>query len=761
MKKKQTENWLMNSPFSLKKGISISILIYLSLAAVYATGGKDFIYNRLVYPLEFQLRNDSGRFQPLDPRIKIYAVDQKTMNNVELETIPIQDWISLFKALSKAHPRAVFIDKVFSLPLSKDSQEIRDLNSAISSVSEITAGAIFSPAPITGFVEIVPDKMITETNGLQVTPGYVYGPRSELINAITHIGHTNYEDNGYIKPFIRTTVDKTIPFWSLSVAPFKLEDQKISINNEIIPVDEQNRILVNLASPDSYWKRTLSLVNVMKKARSGEALDEIKSNQIVIILTGMYQGTTAVKSTPAGSMPGGFILVEVMNSILGHNWLQNVGHELLFMAAFCLLGLILAQMCGPRKFWSILVAIELALPALGFASFIFYGILLPWAFPAIAFFLSAVVLFAEKSRLTEKKSKALQFSLEGMIENKKLKEIMNHPDKFRLEPKNQVVTVIFIDIVGFSSLAERESPAVVFKHLRDLLALVSDIVHQCGGITDRSLGDGLLCFFGYQFELNSVSTTTHAEQAMNCAVKIQNEILKRDLLALNSGSPIFPLRIGVNTGEVYIGDLGGSHKIDFTIIGHCVNVAQRMENACENYHIMCGPTTHDGLDQKNLLFGSLMQKYVAVKHHAELVEAYELDPFFDDVEAQKNRDLLCRKIDKASRIEMRWPVAADTRIRVKGEWGEGLITNFSLSGLEIRTEKYIGKGAVLTSAIFSEDGNLEKILKESNVEFLTAEVRWSRHDDEAFRLGLKFKNLNEEQKNSLLSCFRAKALRAS
>ena len=286
------------------------------------------------------------------------------------------------------------------------------------------------------------------------------------------------------------------------------------------------------------------------------------------------------------------------------------------------------------------------------------------------------------------------------------------------------------------------------------MGLASYIVHKSGGIIDRSLGDGLLCFFGYQYELNATSSTTHAEQAMNCAATIQAEILKRDFLAMNLGGTIFPLRIGINTGEVYAGDLGGGHKIDFTIIGHSVNFAQRLESACENYRVMCGPATHDSLELNSSLKRSLTRKYIAIKHHAELVEAYEFDPFFQDAEAQTSQKTLCRKLDKSSRIDVRWPVNPNLEIKIKGSFGEGLVINFSQSGLEIKSKTYIGKGAHINFVFSTPDNKLADHLKSGGIIEATAEVRWSWNQDGAFRLGLKFKNQSREQQAVILQCLR-------
>ena len=744
------------SPISVKKGAAICLISYVVLLLVFLSGGKEFVNNRIVHPLVFQIRNQTHFAIPLDPRIRIYAIDQKTMNTVDHETIPMKDWTALLGAIAKSKPRAVFIDKSFLLTLSKDEKEIQKFKVAVASLPNVIAGATFTPAQVQGLAEMdVPADFKNEAASLPLSQGFIYGPRPEIVKAFTHVGHTNYEDNGYIKPFIRTTDDQVIPFWSLFVGHPEIHNGEISIDEETVPVDSENRILVNLSSPVHYWNNTYSLINVLKKARAGEKIKDITSESIVVILTGMHAGTAAMKATPAGTMPGGFILTEVINSALSNSWIRYTGIEPFFILIFCVLGWALAVSLDSRKFWAMLMASEILLAAIGIWSFVFFSRLLPWAFPAAGLFLTGIALFVERSRISEAKAKALQFSLGGMIEPEKLEQIMKNPDQFRLEPKSQVLTVMFIDIVGFSTMAEHESPAQVFKRLRELLGLASDLVHKSGGVIDRSLGDGLLCFFGYQFNISTDYPSNHAEDAMKCAAAIQNEILRRDLLAMNSGDIIFPLRIGVNTGEVYVGDLGAGHKIDFTIIGHSVNFAQRLESACENYRVMCGPATKDFLDQNSKIKLGTTRKHIAIKHHTELVEAYEFDPYYGDPEKQQNRKLLCRKIDQSSRGDMRWPANPDSEIKISGSFGEGVVANFSRSGLEIASTIYIGKGAVINFAFLTDDNKLEQLLKAEGVMELTAEIRWSwKEADEAYRLGLMFKNQSDEIKASTFKIIR-------
>lgn len=752
-KRLSSKIWLIGSHVSIRKSVILAAIAYLVLSVAYLNGGKELVYHRIVNPLEFKLRNQSGHFTPLHPSIKIFAVDQKTMNEIQSEQIAVQDWTYLFQALAKARPKAIFIDKMFSLPLSQDPKVIANFQKAIRAAAPVTAGATVAASPLPSLTEL---KLSISANEplsfIKLSPGYLYGPNPAVAEVFSHIGHTNDDGDGYIKPFYRFSEGRGIPHWGLANNELTVQNNALVVNNATVHLDEDGKALVNLASPESYWKRTYSLVNLLKSARLGAELHEITSDNIVVILTAMYQGTIAYKTTPAGLMPGGFIMVEVINSALNGTWLKTFPWELGYLALGCILGTLLGWGLSVIWFWPALIFVEVVVTAIGFLAFKHYGYLLPWAFPAIGIFISSIILFAEKSRLMAANSKTVQLSLEGLVGPSKLKQILSLQSTFSLDPQNQVLTILFIDIVGFSVAAERESPTIVFGHLRSLLSTISDIVHDCGGITDRSLGDGLLCFFGYQY--GSETDKDHAVQALNCAIRIQKEILSRDLAALKSGPFIFPVRIGINTGEVYIGDLGGKSRIDFTIIGSSVNFAQRLEASCQNYSIMCGAATRDALVPDSALASRLLKKFIPVKNIANLVEAYELDPFSEDPALQASRQVLNRAQSKSERVHERWPVKPGLFVRLNDNSSVGNLVNFSQPGVGIHFQKYIGKGAVISFTVYSEDGKFEEFLKENGFNNFVGVVRWSWPEDSGYRTGIELQNLTPEMQSNLVNCFR-------
>ncbi len=135
----------------------------------------------------------------------------------------------------------------------------------------------------------------------------------------------------------------------------------------------------------------------------------------------------------------------------------------------------------------------------------------------------------------------------------------------RLSGEAADVTIMFVDIVGFTALAEQAIPEEVVSDLNDFFDLVVPVIERHGGHANKLLGDGLLAVFGVPIPLDH-----HADQALAAAQEIDQRLAERYDGKLRAG-------IGLNSGTVVAGSMGSGRKLDYTVIGDPVNVAARVE----------------------------------------------------------------------------------------------------------------------------------------------------------------------------------------
>jgi adenylate cyclase len=136
-----------------------------------------------------------------------------------------------------------------------------------------------------------------------------------------------------------------------------------------------------------------------------------------------------------------------------------------------------------------------------------------------------------------------------------------------LQADEVVVTMMFVDVRSFTAFSERLRPIEVVSALNRLFERIVPLVHDHGGHVDKYVGDGLLAVFGAPRRY-----TDHADRALTAALEIADAVRDEFGEALSVG-------VGLNSGPVVAGNIGGAGRLEFSVIGDAVNVAARVESA--------------------------------------------------------------------------------------------------------------------------------------------------------------------------------------
>lgn len=154
------------------------------------------------------------------------------------------------------------------------------------------------------------------------------------------------------------------------------------------------------------------------------------------------------------------------------------------------------------------------------------------------------------------------------------------------------VSVLFADLVGFTSFAESSRPEEVAGLLDVFLNLAVEAIFRAGGTLDKFIGDCVMAFFGAP-----IPQPDHALRAAQAAVEIQRGLAAWAAERAAQGLPGFAARVAVNSGPVVVGDVGSARRVDYTVLGNTVNVAARLEAfVARPGDVILGPETHRLLD---------------------------------------------------------------------------------------------------------------------------------------------------------------------
>ena len=161
---------------------------------------------------------------------------------------------------------------------------------------------------------------------------------------------------------------------------------------------------------------------------------------------------------------------------------------------------------------------------------------------------------------------------ETYVPRKLVRRLMAGGSDGRLASAERELTILFTDIVGFTSLSEAMPATETAALLNDHFALLGACVEAEGGTIDKFIGDALMAFWGAPDEQpDSAARACRAALAMVDAIEADNVRRRRD------GRPALRLRIGIHTGPVVVGNIGAPGRMNYTIVGDAVNAAQRLE----------------------------------------------------------------------------------------------------------------------------------------------------------------------------------------
>lgn len=167
---------------------------------------------------------------------------------------------------------------------------------------------------------------------------------------------------------------------------------------------------------------------------------------------------------------------------------------------------------------------------------------------------------------------------------------LEHMDHLARHGERATVTVLFADVRRFTPYASTVPPEEAVAALNEIFDHVVRAVAEEGGILNKFLGDGVMALFGAPVVLGD-----HAAAAARAAIRIQQAVERMAGACASEGRPALRVGIGINTGETVAGYIGARERIEYSVIGHAVNLAARLEKAAGAGQVLVGPSTAERL----------------------------------------------------------------------------------------------------------------------------------------------------------------------
>jgi adenylate cyclase len=387
-----------------------------------------------------------------------------------------------------------------------------------------------------------------------------------------------------------------------------------------IPIDRAGRMIVDYAGPWAASFPHYSLSALLKAEDDSDVADSVAaelegSHLIVSDLTTSASDYGAVPFERVYPRSG--IHANIINSILtgrflrAQTWLESLLLSLCFGALLWLVLWRLRPLAGSL----LALACWAALLCLQFALFALVGVMPALAAPTVGFVLALVAANAYSFFQSEQEKLRQRTRMERYFAPRLMSKILQAPDKL-MSAEKKVITVLFSDIAGFTSWCTTQPPDIIHRTLNEYFELMTEIVFRNEGTVDKFIGDGLMAFFG-----DPLPQPDHALRAVRTGMEMQQTVRAlRDRWGKEGRMPIH-IRIGINAGEVVVGDMGSQRIMAYTAIGANINLGSRLESKAPIDGVLVSAPVYDAVKDS---VGTRFAGKITAKGITEDFETYEV-----------------------------------------------------------------------------------------------------------------------------------------
>ncbi len=433
----------------------------------------------------------------------------------------------------------------------------------------------------------------------------IIGPNEALIpppaTADPRVGLVNYwpdPNDGKMRAAIFTISDRQIA----GLAPYPGEEVFETFDARgleqmghggAVPRDQRAHML-RFSALGAYPPRPLYEVFDPRLWRANYQNGAFFKDKVVMIGAASQIAHDVVNTPMSPATLGPALHLEAMAAALGHEFLRPTPPRWMFslvgaggLSAWLLIGFVRR----PLTCVFMLGLLTMAYLLVSRLAYDYAGFLLLTIPVLSTFLLGGAISLGLEYALERIEKNRTRRTLERYVSKNLVKEILDNPGGFYSSLKGVRIpaTVLFSDIVGFTSLTENADPEALVKQLNEYLSRMTAAVFENGGTLDKFIGDAVMAVWG---NVRSRGPTEDTRMAARAALA-----MRRELETLNAdwharGIAPFAIGIGINQGDVLGGNIGSQEKADPTVIGDAVNLASRLESLTRTYgtDILVGPT---------------------------------------------------------------------------------------------------------------------------------------------------------------------------
>jgi len=584
----------------MKKTIAI---VSISMAAVMVS----LLAGRWSLVKSFGLKSLDRQFaRNADPKrasekIILVEVDQASLDHFEKDNIAFPWPRSLYNPIisyaTSGGAKAILFDILFN-NISPYGMEVdEEFSATIKNSGKVSLAAAFTRNRADKEIKALDERFTIPYEGKApkiYSRNMVSPPLPVILEAVHRIGTVIFKPDGdgvyrRVAPAIEYGGELAPALFAVPVfdTADKVEftDNGINIGKYSIPLDENGEMLINYLGPRGTYQRypAAAVISSAIMEQSGQEPTVPKQvfKDAVVIVGYTAPGLFDLKPNPLSPVsPGIEIYASALDTILGKRHIRTLGasrlHAIAFVGALAVsAGVLLIPSVVVVGFVVALAAwIPFILSSVGFSS----GMWINPVAVEIAVFVSLAGSAIWKYETEGKKKREIRRAFGYYVSPAVIEQMLDEPERLKLGGEKRRLTLLFSDLEGFTPLSEKLEPKKLVELLNDYTTLMADTITSYDGTVDKYIGDAVMAFWGAPMDQENPET-----KACHCALQSQEKLEQMSRRLVGEGLPPVNIRIGLNSGECVVGNMGSETRFDYTALGDPVNQAARLEGLNKVY----------------------------------------------------------------------------------------------------------------------------------------------------------------------------------
>ncbi len=408
-----------------------------------------------------------------------------------------------------------------------------------------------------------------------------------------------------------------------------LSGKFVKIGETPIPLDEEERMIINYSGPPGSF-RSYSFIEVYRKAVEGD--DEYFRKNFggkAVLMSSSGGFSSDYHRTPFNGlgnpvrMSGVEIQANTLNTILAKNFLRTLPPVFTYISIYILIVLssLISYFTKSSRSFLLFLLLITGYIMTAVLLFVYSGLVIKIAYPVSGMLMGYLCVGLWTYVYREKEKRKILDAFGRYVSPEVMDEILFRPGAMELGGERKEITVLFSDINGFTSMSEEMEPEEVIGLLNEYYTFMVKIIYAHRGTLKQIIGDELMVIFNAPIPVED-----HKSAAVQCAVDMQNFLDRWNEKRVKLYRRSIKVKIGINSGEVVVGNIGSKERLEYTTIGDTINTASRIMDLNKELK-----TTSQILISRNVLDSvkdkvRLIEEYkTTVRGKKEEISVYEIE----------------------------------------------------------------------------------------------------------------------------------------